>query len=124
MTVPSFDGPSDTRSRSGSQHSAGSHSRNPSHPGGSHVSASQAGRSNAGGSSRPPSNAGAPANPEGYPQPLGFDPGRDEKPETPEDVHRKTVGRRVDLPPEAFIDVGFSSFFLTFTYSLPVTDSY
>lgn len=118
LAVPSFDGPSDTRSRSGSQNSAGSHSRHPSqggashvsgsHVSGSHVSASQGGGSRAGGSSRPPSNVGAASGPQGYPQPLGYDPGRDEPTESPEEIHRKQVGKRVDLPPEAFVEVSCS----------------
>lgn len=120
LTVPSFDGPSDTRSRSGSQHSTGSHSRHPSQGGGSHASAShvsgshasgldasasQVGGSRAGGSSRPPSNVGAAAIPQGYPQALGYDPGRDDLPESPEEEHRKQVGKRVDLPAEAYVEV-------------------
>lgn len=117
LVVPSFDGPSDTRSRSGSHHSQGSqgaqsHSRHPSqgggsqsHVSGSHVSASPGGGARAGGSSRPPSNVGAASGPTGYPQALGYDPGRDEKPLSPEEEHRIHVGKRVDLPAEAFVDV-------------------
>lgn len=38
----------------------------------------------------------------GYPKPLGFDPARESLPENPQAMHRNTVGKRVDLPPEAF----------------------
>lgn len=103
LAVPSFDGPSDVRSRDGSQHSAAdSHSRHPSQGGVSHVSGSQSGH----GSSGPPSMAGAPSGPQGYPQPLGYDPARDDLPASPEEMHRLQVGKRVDLPADAYIQVG------------------
>lgn len=112
LAVPSFDGPSDTRSRDGSQRSTGSHSRNisqggPSQGGGTHASASQYGGSRAGGSSCPPSNVGAGTGPVGYPTALGYDPARmrDDFEPTPEELHRKEVGKRVDLPPEAYVEV-------------------
>lgn len=66
---------------------------------------SRVGTSHVGGSSRPPSNVGVPAGPVGYPAPLGFDPARDNPPEAPEELHRNAVGKRVDLPPEAFVEV-------------------
>lgn len=117
LVVPSFDGPSDTRSRDGSQRSAGSHSRHlsqggPSHGGpsqarGSHVPASHHGGSRAGGSSRPPSNVGTGSGPVGYPAALGYDPARlgQDSEETPETMHRKNIGKRVDLPAEAYVQV-------------------
>lgn len=102
LDVPSFDGPSDTRSRDGS-HYGGSHSRHHSQGGPSQ----QAGGSRAGGSSRPPSNVGAGSGPVGYPAALGYDPARlgHDSEETPEIMHRKTVGKRVDLPAEAYLEV-------------------
>lgn len=48
---------------------------------------------------------GAAAGPQGYPQALGYDPGRDDLPESPEEEHRKQVGKRVDLPAEAYTAV-------------------
>lgn len=106
LDVPSFDGPSDTRSRDGSQY-GGSHSRHHSQGGPSQ----QAGGSRAGGSSRPPSNVGTGAGPVGYPAALGYDPARlgPNSDESPEIMHRRAVGKRVDLPAEAYVEVRFQN---------------
>lgn len=119
LQVPSYDGPSDTRSQ-GSHHSGSgsrSHSRRTSQVSGSHMSASHPGSqapgsappSNVGApsgsvGSRPPSNVGSRSPPRGYPEPLGFDPGRDREPKTyAEEV--RDVNRNIDLPPEAYVKV-------------------
>lgn len=102
LGISPFDGPSDTRSRSGSQHSAGSQAR------------SEGGRSRAG------SASAAASGPKGYPKPLGFDPGREGKPMLPEEERSFQVGRRVDLPPEAFVKVSKTlyGYFLTSRFIL------
>ncbi|KAI3402056.1 hypothetical protein diail_4030 [Diaporthe ilicicola] len=116
MQVPSFDGPSDTRSQ-GSHHSdSGSrtHSRRTSQVSGSHVSASHPGSqapgsappSNVGApsgpsGSRPPSDVGGSSPPRGYPEPLGFDPGRDPR-------KSDTFNKNIDLPPEAYVQVSLA----------------
>ncbi|KAG6357971.1 hypothetical protein INS49_013854 [Diaporthe citri] len=112
LQVPSFDGPSDTRSQ-GSHHSGGgsrSHSRRTSQVSGSHVSASHPGSQAPG--SAPPSNMGAPSGPvgsrpssnvggrsppRGYPEPLGFDPAREPK------KFGEDFNKNLDLPPEAYV---------------------
>ncbi|KAK2609741.1 hypothetical protein N8I77_003228 [Diaporthe amygdali] len=112
LPVPSFDGPSDTRSQ-GSHHSGGgsrSHSRRTSQASGSHMSASHPGSqapgsappSNVGApsgpvGSRPPSNVGGRSPPRGYPEPLGFDPAREPK------KFGEDFNKRIDLPPEAYV---------------------
>lgn len=130
LDVPAFDGPSDTRSRDGSQYSGGSHSRHlsqggSSRGGGSHLPASQQGASRAGGSSRPSSNVGAGSGPLGYPSPLGYDPARmrDEFEESPEEMHRKSVGKRVDLPAEAYVGVCSSSAITILFHTVMLTPS-
>lgn len=95
LVTPTFDGASDARSRNGSQHSG--------HP--SQYASSQAPTSRVGGSSHPRSNIGAAAGPVGYPTALGFDPARESPPIRPEDEYRNIVGKRVDLPAEAFAGV-------------------
>lgn len=105
LQVPSMnmDGPSDTRSQ-GSDHRS-SH-------GGSQSGRSQHGGSQAGSThshshvgsqagSRPPSEAGpAPSQTtRAYPAPLGYDPGREKKPDD------DRPNPRYDLPPEAFMPV-------------------
>lgn len=117
LQVPSYDGPSDTRSQ-GSHHSGGgsrSHSRRTSQVSGSHVSASHPGSQAPG--SAPPSNVGAPSGPvgsrpssnvggrsppRGYPEPLGFDPARDPKKPGQE------FNKNIDLPPEAYVEVSLA----------------
>ncbi|CAN8104783.1 unnamed protein product [Discula destructiva] len=104
LAVPSFDGPSDTRDRSsstGSRHSSGSQPRpSPSSQGGGRI---------ASGSSRAPSAVDTRGPPVGYPEATGRDPGRFESGErllTNEEQHRLDVGKRVDLPAEAFVEAG------------------
>lgn len=119
LQVPSYDGPSDTRSQ-GSHHSGGdsrSHSRRTSQVSGSHVSASQHGSQAPG--SAPPSNVGAPSGPSGsrpssevggrspprgYPKPLGFDPGREGR----EPKFGSDFNKNIDLPPEAYVKASFT----------------
>ncbi|ROW02467.1 hypothetical protein VMCG_06148 [Cytospora schulzeri] len=98
LSVPSFDGPSDTRSNT-SHRSGGSQSRHHSQPSGSHVSASHVSASHHGSQapgSRPPSNAGGASGPQGYPEPLGYDPGREKK-------FGEDFNKNIDLPPEAYV---------------------
>lgn len=95
LAVPSFDGPSDTRSDT-SRRSGGSQSRHQSQLSGSHVSASYQGSQAPG--SRRPSNSGASSEPQGYPKPLGYDPGREKK-------FGEGFNKNVDLPPEAYVEV-------------------
>lgn len=83
MGAPTFDGTSDAPSRGGSQ----------------------APSARVSGSNRTPSIAGAASGPAGYPAPLGFDPAREKRPQAPEEAHRTTVSKRVDLPPDAFVEV-------------------
>lgn len=117
LQVPSYDGPSDTRSQ-GSHHSGGgsrSHSRRTSQVSGSHVSASHPGSQAPG--SAPPSNVGAPSGPagsrpssnvggrsppRGYPEPLGFDPAREPK------KFGDDFNKNLDLPPEAYVEVSLA----------------
>lgn len=91
LSVPSFDGPSDSRSDT-SHRSGGSQSRHASQPSGSQAP-----------SSHPPSNAGASSQPQGYPAPLGYDPSRERK-------FGDDFNKNVDLPPEAYVDVSTQRF--------------
>ncbi|KUI56371.1 Protein argonaute [Cytospora mali] len=77
LPVPAFDGPSDTRSDT-SRRSGGSQPRSQV-PG-----------------SRSPSDAGRSSGPQGYPKPLGYDPGRERK-------FGEDFNKNVDLPPEAYV---------------------
>ncbi|KAK7727333.1 hypothetical protein SLS63_007153 [Diaporthe eres] len=112
LQVPSYDGPSDTRSQ-GSHHSGGgsrSHSRLTSQVSGSHVSASHPGSQTPGSAppsntgapsgsmgSRPPSNMGSRSPPRGYPKPLGFDPGRLSKKDDDRELN-KNIGYMGTMP--------------------------
>jgi hypothetical protein len=130
LQVPSYDGPSDTRSQ-GSHNSGGgsrSHSRRTSQVSGSHVSASYPGSqapgsappSNVGApsgsvGSRPPSNVGSRSPPRGYPEPLGFDPARDPIKVTEE------FNKNIDLPPEAYVKVRENTLHSTFCLRFSLT---
>lgn len=119
LAVPQFDGPSDTRERSGSQSSQGHRSQGSQ----SRSAAPSSHAPSQGTASRPPSNAGSSRGPPvGYPAATGRDPGRDEPVLSPEEEHRYfsltspffprchdanifcslQVAKRVDLPAEAF----------------------